>query len=88
MATKVKHAPSVLLTDAENNKVRDILGQKKYVSIYKWGKIDEFYSCSSFSQGRKVSKFAHQFSLGNFEEGVIIRSRIGQQELFFLRSQD
>lgn len=33
MAAKKKHAPSVLLTDGENNMIRDILGQKKYVSI-------------------------------------------------------
>ena len=33
MAAKKKHAPSVLLTDGENDLIRDILGQKKYVSI-------------------------------------------------------
>ena len=39
MAAKKKHAPSVLLTDEENDKVRDILGQKRYVSILR----DEIY---------------------------------------------
>lgn len=33
MAAKKKHAPSVLLTDEENDTVREVLGQKKYVSI-------------------------------------------------------
>ena len=33
MAAKKKHAPSVLLSDGENDLIRDILGQKKYVSI-------------------------------------------------------
>ena len=32
MAAKKKHAPSVLLTEEENSMVREILGQKKYVS--------------------------------------------------------
>lgn len=32
MAAKKKHAPSVLLTEEENSVVREILGQKKYVS--------------------------------------------------------
>lgn len=32
MAAKAKHAPSVLLNDAENDTIRDMLGQKRYVS--------------------------------------------------------
>jgi len=32
MAAIKKHAPSVLLTEEENSMVREILGQKKYVS--------------------------------------------------------
>lgn len=36
MPTKKKHAPSVLLTDEENEMIRDMLGQKKYVSAQDW----------------------------------------------------
>lgn len=42
MAAKKKHAPSGLLTDGENDIVRDILGQKKYVSILEWNHYDFF----------------------------------------------
>ena len=36
MAAKKKHAPSVLLTDEENSMVREMLGQKKYVSNHEF----------------------------------------------------
>ena len=48
MAAKKKHAPSVLLTEEENSMVREILGQKKYVSYQYLNQDSLLFYCYCF----------------------------------------
>ena len=83
MAAKKKHAPSVLLTEEENSVVREILGQKKYVSyLYLNGDSLLFYVLLLWKQRSFLAKYHYALEIAanmiinsvNLTSGVKVKS--------------